>query len=40
VKPTQQIAGGSSSVWAPQLHDGLLYVSDTGKGPWVLDPTF
>jgi hypothetical protein len=24
--------------WAPQLHDGLLYVSDMGSGLWVLTP--
>lgn len=26
--------------WAPQLHDGLIYVTDMGSGLWVLDITF
>jgi len=35
-----EIAGGPSPVWAPQLHGGLLYLSDTSNGLWVLAPTF
>jgi LVIVD repeat len=26
--------------WAPQLHNGLIYVSDLGSGLWVLRPEF
>jgi len=26
--------------WAPQLHEGLIYVSDVGSGLWVLEPSF
>ena len=26
--------------WAPQVHDGLVYVSDLNTGLWVLRPTF
>lgn len=26
--------------WAPQFHEGLVYVSDVGSGLWVLDPEF
>ncbi len=26
--------------WAPQLHDGFIYVSDLNSGLWVLRPTF
>lgn len=26
--------------WAPQLHDGLLYLSDMNTGLWVLQPSF
>jgi hypothetical protein len=26
--------------WAPQLHNGLLYVTDLGSGLWVLRPEF
>lgn len=26
--------------WAPQLHDGLIYVSDIHTGLWVLEPNF
>jgi hypothetical protein len=26
--------------WAPQFHDGLVYVSDMGSGLWILRPDF
>lgn len=29
-----------SCVWAPQLHDGLVYASDVVNGLWVLRPSF
>jgi hypothetical protein len=32
-------ASGTCS-WAPQVHDGLVYVSDLNSGLWVLRPTF
>lgn len=33
--------GGSATCsWAPQLHGGLLYVSDLNTGLWILQPTF
>ncbi len=29
-----------SCTWAPQLHDGRIYVSDMNSGLWVLEPSF
>jgi hypothetical protein len=34
------IAPSGTCSWAPQLHDGLIYVSDLNSGLWVLQPTF
>ncbi|MGB5302891.1 MAG: hypothetical protein WBO43_09730 [Gemmatimonadota bacterium] len=34
------IALSGTCSWAPQLHDGLIYVSDLNSGLWVLQPTF
>jgi hypothetical protein len=34
------IALSGTCSWAPQLHDGLIYVSDLNSGLWVLRPTF
>lgn len=31
---------GSIASWAPQLHNGLVYVSDLFSGLWVLRPEF
>ncbi len=32
--------GGSTNAWAPQLHNGLIYLTDFGSGVWVLQPNF
>ena len=32
--------GAATCTWAPQLHDGLLYISDVNSGLWVLRPSF
>ena len=32
--------GNDTCAWAPQLHNGLLYVSDVNSGLWVLRPEF
>ena len=32
--------GGGTCTWAPQLHDGLIFLSDLNTGLWVLDPSF
>lgn len=34
------IAASGTCSWAPQLHDGFIYVSDLNSGLWVLQPTF
>lgn len=34
------IAPSGTCTWAPQVHDGLVYVSDMNSGLWVLRPTF
>ena len=34
------VAASGTCSWAPQLHDGLIYVSDLNSGLWVLRPTF
>jgi hypothetical protein len=33
-------AGAGTCTWAPQLHGGLVYVSDMNRGLVVLEPTF
>ncbi len=33
-------SGGATLSWAPQLHDGLVYVSDINSGLWILRPEF
>jgi hypothetical protein len=33
------VAGGAVSIWAPQLHDGLVYASDILNGLWALQFT-
>ncbi len=33
-------AGAGTCTWAPQLHNGLIYVSDLNSGLWVLQPSF
>ena len=33
-------AGAGTCTWAPQLHNGLIYVSDMNSGLWVLRPSF
>lgn len=33
-------AASGTCTWAPQLHDGYVYVSDLNTGLWVLRPTF
>lgn len=33
-------SGAGTCAWAPQLHDGLIYVSDMNSGLWVLRPEF
>ncbi len=32
--------GVNTFTWAPQLHNGLIYVSDLNSGLWVLQPSF
>ena len=32
--------GSETCTWAPQLHNGLIYVSDLNSGLWVLQPGF
>ena len=32
--------GSATCTWAPQLHNGLVYVSDMNTGLWVFDPSF
>ncbi len=34
------VAGAETCTWAPQLHEGLIYVSDMNTGLWVLQPDF
>jgi hypothetical protein len=34
------IASSGACSWAPQLHDGFIYVSDLNSGLWVLRTTF
>ena len=34
-----ECSGGTLS-WGPQLHDGLVYVSDWNSGLWILKPEF
>jgi hypothetical protein len=34
------ISASGTCTWAPQLHDGLVYVSDMNSGLWVLRPDF
>lgn len=31
-------SGSDTCAWAPQFHNGLLYVSDVGNGLWILQP--
>lgn len=33
-------APGDTRTWAPQLHNGLIYISDINRGLWVLRPNF
>jgi hypothetical protein len=33
-------APGDTRTWAPQLHNGLIYLSDINRGLWVLRPNF
>lgn len=33
-------APGDTRTWAPQLHNGLIYLSDINRGVWVLRPNF
>jgi hypothetical protein len=46
VASVQYDAGGAcvsdsgTCTWAPQMHDGYVYVSDMNSGLWVLRPTF
>ena len=32
--------GSATCTWAPQLHNGLIYISDLNSGLWVLQPGF
>jgi len=32
--------GGSTDTWAPQLHNGYIYLSDLRSGVWVVQPNF
>ena len=32
--------GSDTCAWAPQLDNGLLYVSDVNNGLWILQPEF
>ncbi len=32
--------GGATQSWGPQLHGGLIYVSDVNSGLWILRPEF
>ncbi len=32
--------GSGTCTWAPQLHNGLVYVSDMNTGLWVFNPSF
>jgi len=32
--------GSDTCAWAPQLHNGLLYVSDVNSGLWIFQPEF
>ncbi len=32
--------GARTLTWAPQLHEGLIYLSDINSGLWVLNPDF
>jgi hypothetical protein len=34
------VASAETCSWAPQLHEGLIYVSDMNTGLWVLRPDF
>lgn len=34
------IVGAATCAWAPQLHTGLLYVTDVNSGLWILRPDF
>ena len=34
------LAPSGTCSWAPQVHDGFIYVSDLNSGLWVLRPTF
>lgn len=34
------IIGNDTCTWAPQLHNGLLYVSDVNSGLWIFRPEF
>ena len=34
------VAPSGTCSWAPQVHDGFIYVSDLNSGLWVLQPTF
>ncbi len=39
--PGSGCGGGSATcTWAPQLHTGLVFVSDLNSGLWVLQPSF
>lgn len=31
---------GATCAWAPQLHNGLIYVSDMNTGLWIFEPQF
>lgn len=33
-------SAGGTCTWAPQLHEGLLYVADMNTGLWILTPEF
>lgn len=37
---TGSCPGSGTCTWAPQLHNGLVYVSDMNTGLWVLQPDF
>jgi hypothetical protein len=32
--------GNDTCAWAPQLHNGLLYVADVNSGLWIFRPEF
>ncbi len=37
---TGACVSSGTCTWAPQLHNGLIFLSDMNSGLWILDPSF